>query len=79
MSIIEDDFAVAVRYSGYHSRHNRWEDDKTTFSGLVKYVACGCQQIQNMIETDFKWVKRVIFQTDSDELIDIVTQFDNSY
>ena len=75
-SIVEDGFAVAVRYFGYHSGHNRWEDDKTALSGLVKCVTYGCKQIQNMIEADFKWVKRVIFQTDSAELIDIVTQFD---
>ena len=78
-STIEDGFAVAVRFFGYHSKYNRWEDDQTTFTALVNCVVYGCKQIRNMIESQCKWVKRIIFQTDSDELMEAVTQFDESY
>ncbi len=73
-SSIENGFVVAVRFFGWHSRHNRWEDDKETLPGLFKCVIRGCQQIQEMIENEYKWIKKVIFLTDDENLIQGVTK-----
>jgi hypothetical protein len=73
-SSIENGFVVAVRFFGWHSRHNRWEDDKKTLPGLFKCVIRGCKQIQHMIETEYKWIKKVIFLTDDENLIQGVTK-----
>ncbi len=73
-SSTENGFVCAVRYYGYRSKYNRWEDDKKTLPGLIKTIQRGCQQIEQMVQTEFKWVKRVIFQTDSDDVIQAVSK-----
>lgn len=66
---LENDFAYAVRYFGFHSHHNRWEDDTNAHVCLVKCIIRACDQIKSMIETEFKWIKRVIFQTESEDIM----------
>ena len=73
-SSIETGFVCAVRYYGYQSKYNRWEDDTKTLPGLLKCIKRACLQIIQMVETEFKWVKRVIFQTDSDDVMQAVTK-----
>lgn len=82
-SNIHEGFVCAVRYFGHQSKFNRWEDDTKSLPGLVKCLKRACKQIAEMIETDCKWVKTVIFQTDSEGIMGTVTKFwdwfDNSF
>ena len=71
---MENGFVCAVRFFGMRSTHNRWEDDKKIVTGIIKCVNRGCYQIKELIETEMKWVKTVIFQTDSDDIMQGVTK-----
>ncbi len=73
-AMMEDEFVAAVRYYGHHSCHNRWEDETNLLRGLMKCIVRACLQIQELKASDLEWVKRVIFKTDSDFIMEAVTR-----
>jgi hypothetical protein len=66
---LEQQLAYAIRYFGFHSVHNRWEDDTNAHVCLIKCIIRGLDQLSFKIKTEFKWVKHIIFQTESEDLM----------
>jgi hypothetical protein len=48
---LEQQLAYAVRYFGFHSVHNRWEDDTNAHVCLIKCIIRGLDQLSFKIKT----------------------------